>query len=223
MKTVFMMSEFYSLGKLTPVLSGLAQGRKYSVRFAPMVIQDIAQLSEVYGQHGANSVIGNSGAVLAFSPSPGDIETSGFLSKSAGDHSVIVRSASVDPQDGSIRINISEQREPLWPPEKIRTIPKFHALAWKSGTVQPVYCPPYWTTKLARRAAADPYHASGSSGGGRRRGAGKVIAVALLAGLIIGALSTIGGLDVRGDDPPKANPPARHPAPPMLHQKPERR
>ena len=85
-KTVFMLSEMAALGRLQPVIAGLGQGRKYNIRFAPMVIQNPSQLSAIYGRDDAGTVIGNSGCLLGFAPAPVDNESAEFLSRAAGTH-----------------------------------------------------------------------------------------------------------------------------------------
>jgi hypothetical protein len=60
-----------------------------------------------------------------------------------------------------VNIRYSVQRDRVWSPGKIRSIPKFHGLVWKFGQSQPqpVYCPPYWEIAACRRIARpDPYH-----------------------------------------------------------------
>ena len=193
--TVMMLSEFAQLGRLQPVISALGQGRKYGIRLAPMVLQDMGQLNALYGRHGATTVIGNSGCLFAFTPSPCDNDTAEFLSKSAGSRGAFGLGASDDPKDGSLRANFSERVERLWPPEKIRAIPEFHGLIWKSGTAQPqpVCCPPYWEIpELAGRYDPDPYHpgsAVGRARGGVRRftrwAAGAAFAVVAIIGFMM--------------------------------------
>jgi hypothetical protein len=163
--TLFMLSEMAQLGHLKPVLSALGRGRKYGVRLGPMVWQDMGRISRVYGEHGATTIIGDSGCVFAFAPGPVDNETAGFLSKAAGFYAVRSLSAVDDPQGGGTRVTLSEAMQPLWSPEAIRSIPQFHGLVWQAGDAKPrpVYCPPYWdkvlNPDLQGRYDADPYHA----------------------------------------------------------------
>jgi len=194
LRTVFMLSEFAALGKLKPVISALGQGRKYGIRLAPMVLQDVGQLRSVYGTHNATTVLGNSGCLFAFAPAPCDNETARFLSESAGEHGVIGLGASDDPHGGGVRINVSERNEKLWPPEKIRSIPEFHGLMWKSGggQPQPVWCPPYWEIpELKGRYDPDPYH-PGSTNSGRPRILRHVLRT--MVGVALAAAAVIAGL-----------------------------
>jgi len=159
--TVFMLSEMARLGHLKPVLSALGDGRKYGIRFAPMVWQDMGQIKRVYGEHGATTIIGNSGCLLAFAPGPCDIETAEFLSKSAGSVVGSRLSASDDPQGGPTRITIGEHEERSWSPDRIRDLPECHGLVWKTNNAkpQPIVCPPYWELDECRgKFDRDPYH-----------------------------------------------------------------
>jgi type IV secretory pathway TraG/TraD family ATPase VirD4 len=226
--TVFMLSEMAGLSRLESVLAGLGQGRKYGIRFAPMVWQDIGQISRVYGEHGKTTVLGNSGCLFAFAPAPADNDTAEFLSLAAGSHAVPGLSVSDDPQGGGCRYSFSEREERLWSPEKIRRIPQFHGLVWRTGKVnpQPVYCPPYWEIpELRGRYDPDPYHSAGAVP--RKRQVGKVTALAALAAAAVIAggawLSQSGGHGeiwhpqgspapaTAGADP-KHHPPARVPS-----------
>jgi type IV secretory pathway TraG/TraD family ATPase VirD4 len=192
-KTVFSMSEFYAWGKLGPSFTtAMTQGRKYGARFFPIVLQNVDQLPELFGPHGSATVLGNSGALLAFAPAPTDNATAEFLSKAAGSHWVPSYSASDDPQGGPARITIGEREERLWSPERIRSLPKYHALLFMEGAQpQPVWLPRYFKPlefpELQGRYDADPYHPSASSpapmstvppGGNRRVGVAFATAVA---------------------------------------------
>jgi hypothetical protein len=193
--TVFGLSEFAQMGKMQPVIAALGQGRKYGIRLAPMVIQDTGQISGTYGPHGMTTILGNSGCLFAFTPSPVDNETSEFLSRAAGSQRVMGLSMSDDAQTGEVRINFTEKEERLWPPEKIRSIPEFHGLVWMSGKAQPeaVFCAPSWEIReLKGRYDPDPYHPAPVGGGRRRRVLRRVVRLAagcaLVASVIAGAV-----------------------------------
>jgi len=192
-KTLFMLSEFAALGRVQPVISGLGQGRKYGVRFAPMVLQDSGQLEAVYGKAAATTVIGNSGSLLTFAPAPADNDTAEFLSKAAGTHWVSEPSASDDPHGGPTRLNYGMHEERVWKPDMVKSLPEFHGLVWLSGNARPtpVYCAPYFTGELDRliggRYDPDPYHPAGASP--QRRQAGKATRfVAVAAAVIAGGI-----------------------------------
>jgi type IV secretory pathway TraG/TraD family ATPase VirD4 len=226
--TVFMMSEFAALGKLPPILAGLAQGRKYGVRFMPMVIQDTGQLAATYGTHNATTVIGNSGALLAFAPAPGDMNCAEFLSRAGGMQWVEDIRASDDPNGGPCRIDRSLREERIWSPDAVRGLPAFHGLVWRTGSAhaQPVYCPPYWEIRaLNRRAEPDPYHhpagASGAGGTARRAAAAATVAAFIAAGAWVSHHAptnwiwpVVASPVVRAEDPPQHHRPPGIPSHP---------
>jgi type IV secretory pathway TraG/TraD family ATPase VirD4 len=226
-RTLFMLSEFAALGRLQPVIAGLGQARKYACCFAPMVLQDSGQLESIYGKAAATTIIGNSGALLAFGPAPADVDTSEFLSRAAGTDWVPEPSISDDPHGGPARINIGMREQRVWRPDMIRSLPEFHALAWLSGNARPtpVYCAPYFTGELDRliggRYDADPYHPAGAAPSPKSRQVGKVTRIAALSAAAIAGgvwLSHASGHNGISDhspapaveqmDPPQTNSPA---------------
>jgi type IV secretion system protein VirD4 len=161
---VFMLSEFASLKKLTAVEAARSQGRKYGIRLWP-VIQDIHQLRDIYGPHGAESFAGQCQAVFAFAP--GDWESAEWMSKRSGEEDVIAESASQSTGQPGVNLSYSIQRQRAWPPERILELPDFHGLVWFKGKSKPVpvYAEPYIDEQgrirpKYRRAGArpDPYH-----------------------------------------------------------------
>jgi type IV secretion system protein VirD4 len=186
LRTVFLLSEFAQLGKLSMVSAALAQGRGYGIQLCP-VLQDLNQLRAIYGKDEANTFLGMSGATFAFCPN--DAETSAWMSLRSGEIIEPELSASSDPQHG-IRDNWRANRRRLLAADELHNIPPFHGLVWFAGrsAPQPVYAPPYWEIpEFQGRYDPDPYH-PGSSGGGFMRTVRKVTGIAaLLAGLLIGA------------------------------------
>ena len=141
-KTLFMLSEFASYGRVQPIITALGAGRKYGCRLAPIVIQDSGQLEAIYGKASATTVIGNAGALLAFAPAPCDRPTAEMLSAAGGSHWVKTLSASNDPQGGPARINYGMSLERIWPADQICALPEFHALVYRSRqAVQPGLLP----------------------------------------------------------------------------------
>jgi type IV secretory pathway TraG/TraD family ATPase VirD4 len=173
--TIFMLSEAAQYGHMTPFLAALGQGRKYGIRLAPMVYQNYGQIRDGgHGDNGADTIIGNSGCIFGFSPGNSAMSAD-FLSKLSGQHLVIGQSASDDLQQG-VRPSYSLQREWVWSPERIRSLPERHALVWKAGQSEPipVYCPPYWDIKACRRVCRpDPYHPNSTVGGAIAKFAGR--------------------------------------------------
>jgi type IV secretion system protein VirD4 len=161
---VFMLSEFAALGKLKAVEAARSQGRKYGIRLWP-VIQDIHQLRDIYGPHGAESFAGQCQAVFAFAP--GEWESAEWMSRRSGEEDVIVESASQSTGQPGVHRSYSIQRQRVWPPERILDLPPFHGLVWFHGQSKatPVYAAPYWTIPACKRLARpDPYHDEDAAG-----------------------------------------------------------
>jgi type IV secretion system protein VirD4 len=185
--TLMMLSEFAQLGKVAPIKAAFGQARKYGVRLFP-VLQNWGQLVEIYGRDGTGTFIANSGCIIGFNPG-NDVETAEALSKMSDEHGEISINASDDPRaPGGVHIGISEQRERVWSPGRIRQLPDFHALVWKAGwsQPQPVVCLPYWKVRACRRLARpDPYHPdSGKPLSGLGRAAIRGVA-AMALGLVV--------------------------------------
>ena len=183
-ETVFMLSEFAALGKLRAIEAARSQGRKYGVRLWP-VLQDIHQLRDLYGPHGAESFAGQCQAVFAFAP--GEWESAEWMSRRSGEEDVLSISASESDDRPGVNRNYSSQRQRAWPPEKILSLPKYHGLVWFHGQSKPVpvYAGPYYENAACMRLARpDPYHPGSSGGGGLvthiLRRAAKVVGVAVL-------------------------------------------
>lgn len=229
--TVFMLSEMAVLQKLDAVLAGLGQGRKYGIRFAPMVWQNKGQIPHIYGQHGASTITGNSGCLFAFAPEPGDDDTPDYLSKIGGQHWVKTISASDDPQGGPPRITVNEHLEPVWPVDRVRTLPQWHGLVWRGkgkdrtfGDAKPVpvYCPPYWEVrKLARRASPDPYHPAPASRPGRKLAAVGALAAAVIFGGVWLSQASFPSWPPHASPSPvvRVDPPASQENPPVRHHR----
>src|SRR5271168_2762426 len=115
LRTLFLLSEFAQLGKLSMVSAALAQGAGYGIQLCP-VLQDINQLRAIYGKDQAETFLGMSGATFAFCPNDG--ETAEWMSRRSGEVIEPALSASDDPNgpDGT-RMNFSEKRERRIPPD----------------------------------------------------------------------------------------------------------
>jgi type IV secretory pathway TraG/TraD family ATPase VirD4 len=155
---VLMLSEFAALGKLKAVESARSQGRKYGIRLWP-VIQDIHQLRDIYGPHGAESFAGQCQAVFAFAP--GEFESAEWMSRRSGEEDFVSLNASESDDRPGVHRSYTIQRQRAWPPERILDLPEFHGLVWfhRRSKPVPVYTAPYWTIPACKRLARpDPYH-----------------------------------------------------------------
>jgi type IV secretion system protein VirD4 len=167
-KSIFMLSEFFSLGKLRAVQTAVSAGPKYGSRIFP-VLQDYNQLVTTWGREGALTFIASSGCVIAFAPA--DPETAKFLSDLSGEHFVTTKTSN-ENASGEVSDSYRTEREKIWSPDAIRSLPKFHALVWKAAertsnpsmgkptflAPQPVYMQPYFkNTECMSVARPDPY------------------------------------------------------------------
>ena len=210
LRTLFLLSEFAQLGKLSMVSAALAQGAGYNIQLCP-VLQDINQLRAIYGRDQAETFLGMSGATFAFCPNDG--QTAEWMSLRSGEVIEPALSASDDPQTGA-RGTWRGERRRLLPPGDLHNIPEFHGLVFFAGQSAPcpVYAPPYWDAKhnpdLQGRYDPDPYHA-GSGGGGSGGGGsgGKLLKLirypllAIAAAVIAGALLALPALHMKTDHP----------------------
>jgi type IV secretion system protein VirD4 len=191
---VFMLSEFAQLGRLPSILAAFGQARKYSIRLWT-VLQNIGQIREIYGPHGAETFVANSGCVLSYTAA--DPGTAEFASLFSGEQAMLTMSANNNPQGGSPSINYGVQMERVWTPGQIRELPEFHGLVWKFGQSkpQPVYLPPYYEMAACRRRMrADPYFPASGSG---LRWPLRLAARAMLPAVFIAALTLGGALLLR--------------------------
>jgi type IV secretion system protein VirD4 len=219
LRTLFLLSEFAQLGKLSMVSAALAQGAGYGIQLCP-VLQDINQLRAIYGRDQAETFLGMSGATFAFCPNDG--ETSEWMSRRSGEVIEPALSMSDDPRGA--RASWRGERRRLLPAGDLHNIPEFHGLVFFAGksAPQPVYAPPYWDAKRNRdlqgRYDPDPYHAGSGAGGNKLRQvvrlAGKVAGVAaLLAALLLGG-AWLGGAHDGGAGAPVER---VHPKPQAKH------
>lgn len=166
LRTLFLLSEFAQLGKLSMVSAALAQGAGYEMQLFP-VLQDINQLRAIYGKDEAHTFLGMSGATFAFTPN--NSETAEWMSKRSGEVTRPGLTSSDDPQTGA-RDGWRGERRRIYSPDDLHNIPEFHGLVWFAGqsAAQPVYAPPYFEARdnpdLAGRYDPDPYHAPARRG-----------------------------------------------------------
>ena len=86
-QTLVLLDEFARLGRVDSLSHAAQFVRGYGVRLA-FVVQNKAQLRELYGQHGAADIFDNLGAEVVFGT--GDLELAQELEKRLGDATVNV-------------------------------------------------------------------------------------------------------------------------------------
>jgi len=156
---LFMLDEFAQLGHLGPIEDALGQARGYGVALWP-VLQDWNQLRDLYKDR-AETFAGMSGAVFGFAPN--DTSTAEWMSKRAGEETILGMSAG-EAEDGDSlgpRINYHPQTRRVYPPHELFNLPEGHGLVWRAGQSRPlpVYAPPYWDIRdCAKRARRNPYY-----------------------------------------------------------------
>jgi len=124
------------------------------------VLRDYNQLRELYKDRAETSA-GMSGAVFGFAPN--DMNTAEWMSKRAGEETIVGLSAG-EAETGDAtgpRVNYQPQTRRVYPPHELFNLPEGHGLVWRAGQARPVpvYAPPYWDIRAcARRARRNPYY-----------------------------------------------------------------
>src|SRR5271156_1804813 len=82
LRTLFMLSEAASFGKLEPLATAMTQGAGFGIQLM-QVWQDINQARAIFGRDQSNTFLGMSGATFAFAPN--DPETAEWMSIRSGE------------------------------------------------------------------------------------------------------------------------------------------
>lgn len=80
-RCLFLLDEFYSLGRVDQIITAVGQLPGYGVHLWP-ILQDLGQLLELYGPNGSHSFFGNSDAHIFFANS--DAPTLDYISSRLG-------------------------------------------------------------------------------------------------------------------------------------------
>lgn len=175
-KVLFMLDEFYALGRLDIISTVWALTRGYGIQILP-VLQGLGQLKELYPDTW-EIFLGMAGAVLSFGPN--DLTTAEWLSRRAGEtartFTTYNSSSSTGTNTGagpsgassgsstgfSESLNTSQMRAPLLTAHKLFGLPPGFMLLTLDGLsdVVPVYAPPYYDIRqcMARAVRANPYY-----------------------------------------------------------------
>ena len=134
-QVLILLDEFTALGKIPIIAEAISYLPGYNVRVM-MVIQTPAQLREVYGPNGSETMLKSLAARIVFTPK--DMADAREISEELGNTTVKVKSYS-RPQMGfgdrkrQNTVNVSEQRRPLLLPQEIKALGKDQALIFYEG------------------------------------------------------------------------------------------
>ena len=170
-KVLFMLDEFFALGRLDIISTVWALTRGYGVQIMP-VLQDLPQLKKLYPD-AWETFIGMAGAVASFGAN--DPTTAEWMSRRAGDTSADIRTLSMSksetgspnwPLSGgststSISSNYSSQRVPLMSQQHLFGLHPGYLMLVINGlqNVAPAYAPAYYEiAQCIDRARPNPYY-----------------------------------------------------------------
>jgi type IV secretion system protein VirD4 len=140
-QVLILLDEFTALGKIPIIAEAISYLPGYNVRVM-MVIQTPAQLREVYGPNGSETMLKSLAARIVFTPK--DMADAREISEELGNTTVKVKSYS-RPQMGlgerkrQNTVNESEQRRALLLPQEIKELGKDQALIFYEG-LPPIRC-----------------------------------------------------------------------------------
>ena len=171
----FVLEEYFLIasGGLKIIESCMAYVRGFGIQLLP-VLQDLNQLQDLYPKRW-QTFLSNAGVVAHVGP-PGDLTTSEWISKRAGDTTDFTQnisdnsSQSFNPdQEGSLRgsasfsggVSYGQTRVPFLPVHHLLNTPQGRLYLWKQGLANTVltYAPLYVDSPLGlkSRARANPY------------------------------------------------------------------
>jgi len=143
LQVMMMLDEFTALGRIPIIAESISYLPGYNVRVV-LVIQTPAQLREVYGANGAETMLKSLAARIVFAPK--DHTDAREISDELGFTTVKVRSLSkpiFDLSDTRGRrqrsVNISEQRRALLLPQEVKALGSDHAIIFYEG-LRPIRC-----------------------------------------------------------------------------------
>ncbi len=138
---LMLLDEFTALGRIPIIAEAVSYLPGYGVRTV-LVVQALAQLREVYGEHNAETMLASLAARVVYAPK--DLKDAKEISDLLGSTTVKTRSVS-RPRFGfkTTRdvgsVSVSEQRRPLRMPQEIRALGKERQLIFLEG-LQPILC-----------------------------------------------------------------------------------
>jgi type IV secretion system protein VirD4 len=142
-QVLMLLDEFTALGRIPIIAESISYLPGYNVRVL-LVIQTPAQLREVYGVNGAETMLKSLAARIVFAPK--DFPDAREISDELGNTTVKVRTLSKPLQDFSSgkgtrgrSVNVSEQRRALLLPQEVKELSADKAIVFLEG-LRPICC-----------------------------------------------------------------------------------
>ena len=133
-QVLILLDEFTALGKIPIIAEAVSYLPGYNVRVL-LVIQTPAQLREVYGPNGSETMLKSLAARIVFTPK--DMADAREISEELGNTTVKVKTYSRPQWSGRGKrentVNESEQRRPLLLPQEVMAMGKDQALVFYEG------------------------------------------------------------------------------------------
>ena len=143
LQVLMLLDEFTALGRIPIIAESISYLPGYNVRVV-LVIQTPAQLREVYGMNGAETMLKSLAARIVFAPK--DFADAREISDELGNTTVKVRTLSKPLHDftngkGSRgrSVNVSEQRRALLLPQEVKELGPDEAIVFLEG-LRPIRC-----------------------------------------------------------------------------------
>ena len=142
-QVLMLLDEFTALGRIPIIAESISYLPGYNVRVL-LVIQTPAQLREVYGVNGAETMLKSLAARIVFAPK--DFADAREISDELGNTTVKVRTLSKPLHDFSPgkgargrSVNVSEQRRALLLPQEVKELGPHEAIIFLEG-LRPIRC-----------------------------------------------------------------------------------
>lgn len=167
---LFVLDEFYALGRLEVVERVWAEVRGHKIQMLP-VLQSLVQLKELYRDHW-ETFVGMAGPVIGFAPN--DLTTANWMSERSGERGAVVAgfnagdSQSLSGRDSSsqsqgLNYQLTKRRHLL--PQELMDMRPGYGRVWLAGMGSlsiPTFAPNYWKVRLLNaRARPNPYIVGG--------------------------------------------------------------
>lgn len=140
-QVLMLLDEFTALGRIPIIAESISYLPGYNVRVL-LVIQTPAQLREVYGPHGSETMLKSLAARIVFAPK--DMSDAREISEELGNTTVRVKTYSraqvgFGESKRQNNVNVSEQRRALLLPQEVKTLGNDKALIFCEG-LRPIRC-----------------------------------------------------------------------------------